>query len=94
MLLARSTTAVVVECNKMFAGLRAKEIASITWAMLATSDGEIGHAIALQDAASKGLSGRTIPLNRELREALIELRADLRECRSSPYVIAIALEED
>src|SRR5271166_1141222 len=53
------------------AGLRAKEIASLTWAMLTDAEGEIGDAIRLVDEASKGSSGRTIPLNRELKAALV-----------------------
>ena len=53
------------------AGLRAKEIASLTWAMVTTSDGAIASDIALWNHASKGRSGdRVIPLNKELRLAL------------------------
>jgi integrase/recombinase XerD len=36
--------------------------------------GEIGRAICLQDSASKGKSGRMIPLSNEVREALINYR--------------------
>ncbi len=57
------------------AGLRAKEIALLTWAMVLTSDGQVGDAIHLEDRATKRASGRIIPLNRELRTALIELHA-------------------
>ena len=39
------------------AGLRAKEIASLTWEMITTSDGEIGNSIQLTNVASKGKSG-------------------------------------
>jgi integrase/recombinase XerD len=56
------------------AGLRAKEIARLTWWMTNDSQGEIGRAICLQDSASKGRSGRTIPLSDEVRDALIEYR--------------------
>jgi integrase/recombinase XerD len=56
------------------AGLRAKEIARLTWWMTNDSQGEIGRAICLQDSASKGKSGRMIPLSNEVREALIEYR--------------------
>ena len=56
------------------AGLRAREIASLTWRMLTDADGEIGNVISLQDKASKGQSGRVIPVNQELRAALIEWR--------------------
>ena len=57
------------------AGLRAKEIAGLTWAMVLTSDGRVGDMIHLEDRATKRASGRVIPLNRELRTALIELHA-------------------
>jgi integrase/recombinase XerD len=56
------------------AGLRAKEIAGLTWWMTNDSQGEIGRVICLQDSASKGRSGRTIPLSDEVRNALIEYR--------------------
>src|SRR5258708_37478783 len=58
------------------AGLRAKEIAGLTWGMVTGSDGEIGDAIALPNVASKGKGGgRTIPLNSELRAAPVTLKA-------------------
>ena len=55
------------------AGLRAKEIAGLTWEMILTSDGEIGDAIHLTDIASKSRGGRIIPLNKQLRQSLIRL---------------------
>lgn len=58
------------------AGLRAKEIASVTWSMVTDSEGKVGQAIHLQDVASKGRSGRVIPMNRELRAALVELHGE------------------
>ena len=54
------------------AGLRAKEIASLTWRMVTDPRGQIGQAIYLENAASKGQSGRAIPMNGELRTALAE----------------------
>jgi integrase/recombinase XerD len=56
------------------AGLRAKEIASLTWDMVTDARGEIGRAIHLRDSASKGRSGRIIPLNKELSDALLAWR--------------------
>ena len=56
------------------AALRAKEISSVTWSMVTDSENNVGNAVALIDAASKGKSGRTIALNKELRSALIELK--------------------
>ena len=59
------------------AGLRAKEIAKLTWRMTNDSQGDIARVIALQDSASKGRSGRFIPLSDEVREALIEYRSSV-----------------
>jgi integrase/recombinase XerD len=70
------------------AGLRAKEIASLTWDMATTSDGEVGTAVHLTNDASKGRGGgRVIPLNRELRSALLDLRRSPSRARPSPFVI-------
>lgn len=52
------------------AGLRAKEIAMLRWSMVLEADGKIGKCINLTNEASKGSSGRTIPLNKELRDLL------------------------
>jgi integrase/recombinase XerD len=52
------------------AGLRAKEIASLTWRMVTDARGQIGQAIHLENVASKGQSGRVIPMSDELQTAL------------------------
>lgn len=52
------------------AGLRAKEIAHLRWSMVTDPEGWIGDVIRLPDKASKGNSGGTIPIARQLREAL------------------------
>ena len=52
------------------AGLRAKEIADLKWSMILTPGGEVGDAIHLTNNASKGRSGRVIPLNKQLLENL------------------------
>jgi integrase len=39
------------------AGLRAKEVASVTWGMLTDAEGEIADVIALENKASKGRAG-------------------------------------
>ena len=56
------------------AGLRAKEIAGLKWAMITDADGEISDSIHLTDEASKGKSGRIIPLNMKLRHELEDWR--------------------
>ena len=55
------------------AGLRAKEISHLTWGMVTDASGRVGEALHLPDNSSKGKSGRTIPLNKQLREALCDL---------------------
>ena len=62
------------------AGLRAKEIASVTWSMVTDAEGEISDVIALENRACKGKAGgRTIPMHPELRAALIDLHRDRGE---------------
>jgi integrase len=56
------------------AGLRAAEIANLTWEMVLDPDAKIGRAIYLHDAAAKKRSGRIIPLHAELRQALCDWR--------------------
>ena len=55
------------------AGLRAKEIAFLRWEMLLDADGTLSNFLALPNNASKGRSGRRIPLNRQLKETLLDL---------------------
>jgi integrase len=58
------------------AGLRAKEIAKIQWSMVTDAEGNVGEALHLSNGASKGKrGGRTVPLNKELRAALLALKA-------------------
>ena len=63
------------------AGLRAKEIAGLTWAMITDADGEITTSISLTDKASKGRSGRVIPLNMQLRYKLEDFLEDAKNAR-------------
>jgi integrase len=56
------------------AGLRAKEIALLTWSMVTNSAGQVAEVLALPNRASKGhRGGRLIPLNHMLRAALVDL---------------------
>jgi integrase len=57
------------------AGLRAGEIAHLTWAMVTDPTGAIGTVLELPDYAAKKGSGWVIPLHEELRTALAALRA-------------------
>ena len=57
-------------------GLRAKEIAMVTWGMVTDAEGNVGDALHLLNGASKGKKGgRTVPLNSALHDALIALKA-------------------
>jgi integrase/recombinase XerD len=56
------------------AGLRAGEIARVTWAMVTDPTGEIGTVLELPDRAAKNRSGRVIPLHEDLRTALAAWR--------------------
>lgn len=56
------------------AGLRAGEIANLTWPMVCDATGRVGDVIELRDAAAKKGSGRTIPLHPCVKAALIALR--------------------
>lgn len=56
------------------AGLRAGEIAKLTWDMVLGASGEVGALLELRDHAAKMGSGRTIPLHADLQLAFSSLR--------------------
>jgi integrase len=60
------------------AGLRAGEIANLTWDMVVDPNGAISTAIELRDHAAKKRSGRLIPLHKDLRNALANWRVITR----------------
>ncbi len=82
----------VIALLSIRAGLRAKEIAHLKWSMVIGSDGVVGDHINLTDAASKGNSGRSIPLNKTLKATLIRLHEEERGCSgfdpSGSFVVA------
>jgi integrase/recombinase XerD len=80
----------VIALLSIKAGLRAKEIANLTWDMITDAEGCLNTAIHLRNNASKGKSGRVIPLNKELRAALSELQ---KQGCPSPYVITTERSE-
>jgi len=63
----RNTVIVLLSAK---AGLRAGEIAKLTWAMVLDANGHVGETIELQDKAAKKGSGRSIPVHPILRNAL------------------------
>jgi integrase len=66
------------------AGLRAGEIAKLTWDMVVGPTGEIGHVIELRDCAAKKKSGRLIPIHPSLRAALAAWRTVIQSERGGP----------
>jgi integrase/recombinase XerD len=56
------------------AGLRAGEIANLTWPMVVDPSGDIAPHIELHDGAAKNRSGRRVPLHNDLRRALAQWR--------------------
>jgi integrase/recombinase XerD len=64
------------------AGLRAGEIARLTWAMVTDPTGTIGTVLELPDRVAKKRSGRVIPLHEDLRTALAAWRAAVQSAGS------------
>src|ERR1700751_2678552 len=67
------------------AGLRAGEIANLTWDMVVDATGHISGLIELADNAAKKFSGRSIPVHPDLMAALAAWR---QVAPPSAYVIA------
>ena len=55
------------------AGLRAGEIAALTWAMVTDSSGTVSRMIELPEACAKYGSGRRVPIHEDLRRSLGQL---------------------
>ena len=76
------------------AGLRAKEVASVTWGMVTDAEGEIANVIALENRASKGRGGgRIIPMHPDLKAALVALHRERGE-RVRPDLPIVHSERD
>jgi len=73
-------------------GLRAKEVANLQISMITTAESEISDVIALEDKASKGRSGRIIPMNKILIELVAKLIGS-RKHDCSGYVITTERSE-
>jgi integrase len=68
------------------AGLRAGEIAHLTWEMVADPTGAVGTTIELPDRAAKKGSGRIVPLHEDLRNALAAWRSVTRS--DGPVIVS------
>src|SRR5215471_5454243 len=68
----------------MKAGLRAKEMASLTWAMVTDAAGQVAEVLHVPNRASKGKTGgRTMPLHPDLQAALVALQTVSRDMATS-----------
>jgi integrase len=67
------------------AGLRAAEIAKLTWPMVLGPSGEVGNCLELHDRIAKKGSGRVIPIHPDLHSALIKL-ASLQLAPDGPVI--------
>src|SRR5712675_670531 len=79
--LLRNTVMVLLSAK---AGLRAGEIANLTWDMVVDANGQISGVVELADNAAKKCSGRAIPIHPDLAAAL---RGWRHVSPSSDYVI-------
>src|SRR6516165_5915707 len=70
------------------AGMRAKEIASVTWGMVTDAEGEISDVIALENRAAKGKAGPVIPMHPDLKAALMALQQErgVKVCPDLPVI--------
>lgn len=75
------------------AGLRAKEIAGLTWGMVTDTEGRLMNSIALENVASKGKrGGRVLPVHHLLKEALANLYAvETHEGRAAAQNFVVTL---
>ena len=73
------------------AGLRAKEISSLTWNMVLDSNSDVSSSISITNNASKGRTGgREIPLNKHLKEVIVnyyEVEKNKRNYSSNNFII-------
>ena len=78
----RNTVIVLLSAK---AGLRAGEIANLTWEMLVDAIGALSSLLELRDSAAKKGSGRSIPIHPDLAAALAAWRQVAPPC---DYVIS------
>jgi integrase/recombinase XerD len=71
------------------AGLRASEIANLTWDMVLGPTADIGLVIELRDIAAKNGSGRLIPAHPDLRHDLAAYRG--LSTSSGPVIRAMTM---
>lgn len=68
------------------AGLRACEIAGLTWAMATDPRQRVGRLLEVRDRISKKQRGRVVPINGDLRDALVALQRVAKPKPDDPIV--------
>ncbi len=68
------------------AGLRACEIAGLTWEMVLTADRKIAPQLTIESRIAKNGSGRSIPIAQELRYALLSVHNTTGWPRTGPVI--------
>jgi integrase len=76
------------------AGLRACEIAHLTWPMVTDAHGKVGAIIELPAKAAKKGSGRRVPIHPDLRSALVSLRRTKGSTGVTPTATVIRSERN
>ena len=76
------------------AGLRACEIAHLTWPMITDAHGKVGTMLELPARAAKKGSGRRVPIHPDLRTALTTLKRTSVNGRTSETAAVIRSERN
>ncbi len=71
------------------AGLRACEIARLTWAMVLDADGNVGSVLDVRSSIAKRGAGRRVPMHRHLRRAFAVWKSKLPPERRAPDTIVV-----
>jgi integrase/recombinase XerD len=73
----------------VYAGMRAAEIAGLTWGMVLDANGEVGRVLDIRGAIAKRGAGRRIPMHPKLRTALVAWRRRQPGHRSAPDTVVV-----
>ena len=71
------------------AGLRAREVALLTWGMVLDPSGNVANVIEVRDGIAKRGAGRRVPMHPQLRQALITLRRQLPTDQAHPGAVIV-----
>jgi integrase/recombinase XerD len=70
------------------AGLRACEIAGLTWSMALDARGRVDRVLEVRDVIAKKRRGRLVPMNGELHDALVKLHRAVRPTPANPIIVS------